>query len=397
MWWLVILIIGGFFLVSFVIEREKMLKTAVDKHGGLQNKYPELISWMTDHPNAKITKVTRQSIEIRCDLKITFTEFIILQEFNRIRISWEANLGVLGMHSNTWIFKPDDSEETIIEVIGTYINSIDNSNYVEKHVEEETIIEDDISPEQSTDSATKLIQTTLKNAEINGIDMQDFIAVCQYASKHIGAKRFENLFTRFKMGYGFVTGNTSAESIQYNDVIIGQKPNYIASNIDKGIFKDQVIQDGKGYSGIRINRSTRKDVESVFGSNFELLFHGGHSREMVYRDLGISFYWKPGYSRLKGPESQKIFSIEFYFPFKGRTEKGISIGKSTVRDVIAHYGEGEWTGTISGEKLFLHCKRIKIELPVDNSIPEGPMNKSFYLDKRITKIICVKNPSRFSF
>jgi len=139
MWWLVILIIGGFFLVSFFIEREKMLKTTVDKHGGLQNKYPELISWMTDHPNAKITKVTRQSIEIRCDLKITFTEFIILQEFNRIRISWEANLGVLGMHSNTWIFKPDDSEETIIEVIGTYINSKGNNFFSDDQINEEEL------------------------------------------------------------------------------------------------------------------------------------------------------------------------------------------------------------------------------------------------------------------
>jgi hypothetical protein len=85
---------------------------------------------------------------------------------------------------------------------------------------------------------------------------------------------------------------------------------------------------------------------------------------LYFRELGIEFVFKT---------NNKLISIDFSYPFSGKTDKGIKIG-DTMEDVIKAYGEptNHSQGEISYSKdstteLFFeldesdHVKEISIE------------------------------------
>lgn len=94
-----------------------------------------------------------------------------------------------------------------------------------------------------------------------------------------------------------------------------------------------VIQEGKGVLGLAVGQSTRADVVKKLGENYELVRHIEYSYEMVYHDLGLSFY------TCQSDGGEEVFVITIRPPFKAKTESGIILGESSFADVVKLYGE----------------------------------------------------------
>ena len=90
------------------------------------------------------------------------------------------------------------------------------------------------------------------------------------------------------------------------------------------------IKDGIGLGEILIDVSTAADVEARYGTKYELKNRNDYSYRMDYTDSGRAFYYC-----YQDPK-KKIFLVEVH---DGITSKGIVIGKSTMKDVVATYGK----------------------------------------------------------
>lgn len=95
---------------------------------------------------------------------------------------------------------------------------------------------------------------------------------------------------------------------------------------------ETVVAEGRAIGGIRAGMSTDRDVMKKFGKNFELVSYGTYSKKMDYADRGISFFY------CAGDAKKRIFSIQLEAPFRARTDRGIVLGESLVRDVKLLYG-----------------------------------------------------------
>ena len=90
------------------------------------------------------------------------------------------------------------------------------------------------------------------------------------------------------------------------------------------------IKQGIGVGEILIGESTAADVEARHGTKYELKNKNDYSYRMEYADPEAAFYYC-----FKDPK-KRIFLVEVH---DGVTKGGIVIGKSTMRDIVAVYGE----------------------------------------------------------
>jgi hypothetical protein len=94
------------------------------------------------------------------------------------------------------------------------------------------------------------------------------------------------------------------------------------------------VIEGERLGNIKIGKSTAGDVESVYGTNYKLVNHNKYSFEMIYKDLGLSFYY------CQADPNKEIFVVEMEAPFKAVTKSGIVLGESTFADIYRIYGGG---------------------------------------------------------
>ncbi len=101
------------------------------------------------------------------------------------------------------------------------------------------------------------------------------------------------------------------------------------------------ITAGKNVGNIVLGKSTKADIIREYGSNFKRIDHKKYSTQLIYKHLGLSVYW------YQKDTSKKIFSIHIEPPFKAVTKKGITLGKSRLKDVFRTYGSRKATNTNS--------------------------------------------------
>lgn len=90
---------------------------------------------------------------------------------------------------------------------------------------------------------------------------------------------------------------------------------------------------GERFDSVMIGTSTADHVIAAYGENYKLIDHRGYSYEMIYKDLGLGFYY------CQNDPNREIFVVEIEAPSKTVTDKGIVLGKSTLADVLKIYGE----------------------------------------------------------
>jgi len=106
--------------------------------------------------------------------------------------------------------------------------------------------------------------------------------------------------------------------------------------------KLNVIREGVGIEGIRVGRSTSNEVIKRFGRGYRWEKNKKYSFQMTYDSLGLSFYM------CQSDKSEVIFLIEIKSPYKGKTSRGVVLGKSTKEETEKIYGKPrdgfEYTG-----------------------------------------------------
>ena len=123
---IIILIIFGIIIFFFLKDRNKSLENQVDANRGIQNKYHLLIKFLSNHPDAKITKITRDYIKIDCVMPSTSATYEIFQNFNEVEVFWYSNLGLLGQHKLKWSFISSMPQEKMIDKIHQDVNDYEN-------------------------------------------------------------------------------------------------------------------------------------------------------------------------------------------------------------------------------------------------------------------------------
>jgi len=112
----------------------------------------------------------------------------------------------------------------------------------------------------------------------------------------------------------------------------------ICASIGVGSYaqtREGFITEGESLDSINIGKSTMDDVIAIYGVDYKLIKHREYSYEMVYKNLGLSFY------SCQNDPNKEIFSIDIQAPFKATTAKGIVLGESTFDDVFRAYGKWE--------------------------------------------------------
>jgi hypothetical protein len=99
--------------------------------------------------------------------------------------------------------------------------------------------------------------------------------------------------------------------------------------------REGFVIEGQSLDGIMIGKSTADDVIAAYGKDYKLIAHNGYSYEMIYKKLGLSFYY------CQADTDKEIFVVEMEAPAKITTRKGITLGKSTMGEVWDLYGEWE--------------------------------------------------------
>jgi len=127
--WVSIAILVTFFAIKFFRDRNRMLTTMETKHGGVSEKYSELIDWIIADSDAKVVNQSRDHVSIYLRLPSTSTLFLITETFSGATVEWRANYGILGEHKLKWNFSKNATNDEIKEKIG-----IDLSEYSEKNL-----------------------------------------------------------------------------------------------------------------------------------------------------------------------------------------------------------------------------------------------------------------------
>jgi hypothetical protein len=97
------------------------------------------------------------------------------------------------------------------------------------------------------------------------------------------------------------------------------------------------VVEGDHFEGVVIGKSTMNEVRAAYGEDYELVKHRDYSFEMLYKNLGLSFY-----SCQRDPQNE-IFTVEIKAPFRATTSKGVVLGESTLADVFRIYGKASET------------------------------------------------------
>lgn len=106
-----------------------------------------------------------------------------------------------------------------------------------------------------------------------------------------------------------------------------------AAGYDQTKQKLNIIKEGVGIQGVTVGKSTSEDVIRRFGKVYRWEINRKYSFQMTYLELGLSFYM------CQRDKREEIFLIEIKAPFKGKTSRGIILGKSTKEETEKVYGK----------------------------------------------------------
>jgi hypothetical protein len=96
---------------------------------GMKEKYNLLIHWLTNDPNARIVKTTSDHVHISSRMPTTKTDFILTQNFGKLEVDWQAQLGIKGNHNLHWEFSSDMDQEDMINRIGQDLHDYEQSKF----------------------------------------------------------------------------------------------------------------------------------------------------------------------------------------------------------------------------------------------------------------------------
>lgn len=158
-------------------------------------------------------------------------------------------------------------------------------------------------------------------------------------------------------------------------------------NQEDNVKSKTLIIENRGFKNIVIDSTTIKDVIKKYGKNYVEIEYGEYSynTEIKYKELGLSFWFETGDS------SKTISAIDFYFPFKGITSRGIELNKSKMSDVKLAHDTLDWYTTNTSPFWFSEHVGIEYAVERDTILPRYPLDEKLHTTKKIIKIGVLNN------
>ncbi|TQE76083.1 hypothetical protein [Leptospira noguchii] len=182
---------------------------------------------------------------------------------------------------------------------------------------------------------------------------------------------------------------------------------YVVEGLKKQNIQEEKISEKREYANalnspiiinerfeildLTVSKSLFKDVESKFGNQYIRNYFNYEDIEINYESLGLSFVFDD--------YTEKIRKIGIKPPCRATTSRGITLDKSTLQEAIdiyekaTSYYSGEYSTWNKNEPYlcikygFRHSfHRIQFCVEKNPSIPENPVDKTFYLKQKIQKI-----------
>jgi hypothetical protein len=115
--WTFIGIVVLIVIIKFVYDSSQQ-KEAVQKQGGMTNKYATLIAHiMAGDPRTKITRITSDSVDIVLSNVGGATAFFLTQTFGKLTVQWKVQSPIYGNHKLEWDFPEFLDQDKMIERI----------------------------------------------------------------------------------------------------------------------------------------------------------------------------------------------------------------------------------------------------------------------------------------
>ncbi len=145
------------------------------------------------------------------------------------------------------------------------------------------------------------------------------------------------------------------------------------------------IIPGIGIEGyVTVNATTLTSIKTKFGSDYTEIKHyltlsgskSLYSVEHFYKKQGIAFYY--------WANKDTVFAIHFFPAYKGKTDKNIVCGVSTMQDVVDAYGKVEWAFTDT--EMSLDYDGIEFIVPFSGTFPVTEAVENAALTKKVAEI-----------
>ncbi len=149
--------------------------------------------------------------------------------------------------------------------------------------------------------------------------------------------------------------------------------------------REHTIVDGMGFDKYKIDSTTIDEVIKILGRHYKKIRHKDFCVEIIYEKYGLSFCYDPEDSE------KKIFSMEFFYPFRGITSRGIVLNKSTMLDVKNAYDSLDWYATKNSKYWVSEYPGIEFSVEREMSLPQFPLDENLHSKKTITRIEVVNN------
>lgn len=115
--WTFIAIIAAIVIIKLLYDSNQQ-KVAIQKQGGMTNKYAILISHIiSGDPRTKITKITTDSIDIVLSNAGGATAFFLTQTYGNLTVQWKVQSPIYGNHKLEWDFPEFLDQQKMIERI----------------------------------------------------------------------------------------------------------------------------------------------------------------------------------------------------------------------------------------------------------------------------------------
>src|SRR5262249_56689 len=100
-----------------------------EKEGGMLNKYSFLITFiMSSNDDAKIKRLTLDSVLIQTSTIYVTTSYLIVQAFNKVTVTWRIESQIFGSHKLQWSFDEYLDQEVmcskIVNDVGKYQTNV---------------------------------------------------------------------------------------------------------------------------------------------------------------------------------------------------------------------------------------------------------------------------------
>ncbi|WP_457557100.1 transcription initiation factor IIB [Candidatus Harpocratesius sp.] len=127
---------------------------------------------------------------------------------------------------------------------------------------------------------------------------------------------------------------------------------------------------------------TKSKIIKIFGPPDQEISHENYSIQMNYEEKGLNFYYRNN----KKEEDPSIITCGFVSPFEGKTEDGIVLNKSTMKDVFRICGEETWLTTDKSPYWWVEESGISFYVPKQGNNRDFPFKIEDHIDKTIIRM-----------